>query len=164
MRKVLLGTVATIAAVMMTLGAGFTGAYFTGQAKVPDNLIKAGSVAISAEPTSAALSVPSLAPGTTVQRSVTVVNDGTLPVEVVVSAAKSAGITTFWEALATTATANGGQVYAGPLATMKTLPVRLEPGQRAELGFGLGVPAAAGNDMAGDYAKFSLVVDAQQVQ
>ncbi len=164
MRKVLWATTVTIAAVMMTLGAGLTGAYFTGQAKVAENVIKAGTVAVSAEPTSAALSIPSLAPGMTVAKTVTVVNDGTLPCEVVVSATKSAGVTAFWDSLATTATANGSQLYAGPLSALKTAPVRLSPGQRADLGFGLGVPASATNDLAGEYAKFTLVVDAEQVQ
>ena len=57
-----------------------------------------------------------------------------------------------------------GQLYDGTLAALRTAPVRIEPGQRAELRFGIGLPAAVGNDMAGDYAKFSLVVDAEQVR
>lgn len=162
MRKVLLTVVAAVAALFMTLGAGMTGAYFTSQAKVAENRVTAGTVAVSTEPTTAALSVASLSPGTTTQRDVTVVNTGSLPVDLTLTVAKSAGITAMWESLEVTATGPAGGLYAGPLSTMKTAPVRLEPGQRAPFTFGLGLPASIGNDLAGDYVKFSLVVDAEQ--
>jgi hypothetical protein len=164
MRRFLFGTVATVVATTMMLGAGLTGAYFTGQVKVADNVVKAGSVALSTEPTSAALSVPSLAPGSVAERPLVVVNDGTLPVDVVVTATKTAGITAFWDVLTVRAVGPAGQLYDGTLAALRTAPVRIEPGQRVELGFGVGLPLTAGNDMAGDYAKFSLVVDAEQVR
>jgi hypothetical protein len=151
-------------AVTMMLGAGLTGAYFTGQAKVADNLVKAGSVAVSTEPTVAALSIPSLSPGGVVERPLTVINNGSLPIDLTLSAAKSAGITAFWDALTVKAEGPAGALYEGPLTGMKTTPLRLEPGQRAQLVFGVGLPSAVGNDLAGDYVKFSVVVDAEQVR
>jgi hypothetical protein len=126
--------------------------------------VKAGSLALSTEPTSAALSVPSLVPGGVAERPLVVLNDGTLPVDIVVGAAKTAGITAFWDALTVKAVGPAGQLYEGTLAGLKTTPVRIQPGQRVELKFGVGLPSSAGNDMAGDYAKFSLVVDAEQVR
>jgi hypothetical protein len=151
-------------AVTMMLGAGLTGAYFTGQTKVADNLVKAGSVAVSTEPTTAALSIPSLSPGGVTQRPLTVVNDGSLPVDLTVTAAKSTGITALWDALTVKADGPAGALYEGSLAAMKTTPLRLEPGQRAQIVFGVGLPAAVGNDLAGDYVKFTVVVDAEQVR
>ncbi|MBA4370706.1 MAG: hypothetical protein C0418_03900 [Coriobacteriaceae bacterium] len=160
MRKVLV----FLAIGVLAASAGAAGAYFTGQAQVPENLIRAGSVAVSAEPTSAALSMEAVAPGGTQWRPLTVGNDGQLPVSVVVTNAKKAGITDFYEALQVTATVDGQVVYEGALSAMRTAPFTLAPGARAAMRFGVGLPATAGNDLAGDYAKTTLYVDAEQVR
>jgi hypothetical protein len=152
-----------VIACLATLTIGAAGAYFTGEAQVAENVIKAGTVAISTEPTSAAISIDALAPGATATKPLTVVNDGTLPVSVVVTAAKKAGITDFYEALTCRVTADGAVVYEGLLSAMRTTPVTLNTGARAQFQFAIGLPATAGNDLAGDYAKLSLYVDAEQV-
>jgi hypothetical protein len=160
MGKVVLVIGALIGALMF----GAAGAYFTGQAQVPENLIKAGAVSISTEPTSAALSVEALAPGITATRPLTVVNTGDIPVNYVVTAAKKAGITEFFDALTVRVTADGASVYEGPLATMRTAPLLLAAGSRAQLQVSVGIPADAGNELAGDYTKVTLYIDAEQVR
>jgi len=159
MGRFLLVTGSLIAALMF----GAAGAYFTGQAQVPENTIKAGAVAISTEPTSSALMIDALAPGATITKPLTVVNTGDLPVNYVVTAAKKAGITEFYEALTVRVTADGISVYDGPMTTLRTTPLALAAGSRAQLQFSVGIPADAGNELAGDYAKLSLYVDAEQV-
>jgi hypothetical protein len=140
-------------------------AYLTGQAQVADNIVKVGTVAVSTEPTSAALSVDALAPGSEAHRTLTLVNDGNLPVSVVCSGSKKAGITALWEALTVRATdSTGALLYEGPMSGLNTVPLRLEKGARTQVGFAIGLPAATANDLAGDYTKFSLVVDAEQVR
>jgi hypothetical protein len=146
---------------VLTIGAA--GAYFTGQAQVADNVIKAGSVGISTEPTSAAISIDALAPGVTVTKPLTVVNSGDLPVNFVVTAAKKAGITEFYEALQCRVVADGAALYEGPLSSLRTTPLPLAAGSRTQVQFAVSVPATAGNELAGDYAKLSLYVDAEQV-
>lgn len=150
-------------ACLATLTIGVAGAYFTGEAQVADNVIKAGTVAVSTEPTSAAISIDALAPGGTATKPLTVVNEGSLPVSIVVTAAKKAGITDFYEALTCRVTADGASVYDGSLSALRTAPVTLNSGARAQLQFAIGLPATVGNDLAGDYAKLSLYVDAEQV-
>lgn len=159
LKKIL--TTAVGAALALSVGAA--GAYFTAQVQVPDSMIKAGSVAVSAEPTSAALSIDALAPGAVVERPLAIVNDGSLPVDVTVTAAKKAGITEFYEALTCTAECGNTQLFTGTLSALKTAPLRLAPGARAEVSFHVGLPAASGNTLAEDYAKVSLYVDAEQV-
>ena len=164
MKRILLALSATIAA-LTVMGAGMTGAYLTGQAQVADNIVRAGTVAVSTEPTTAALSVEALAPGTEATRTLNVVNDGNLPVAVSCTASKKAGITALWEALTIRATDGAGAVlYDGPMSGLTTAPLRLEKGARTPIAFAVGLPAAAGNDLSGDYAKFSVVVDAEQVR
>lgn len=158
MGKVLL----VIGALTATLMFGAAGAYFTGQAQVPENVIRAGAVGISTEPTSSALTIDALAPGTTATKPLTIVNTGDLPVSYVVSAAKKAGITDFYEALTCRVTADGLAVYDGPISTMRTAPLTLPAGSRAQLQFAVGMPADAGNELAGDYAKLTLYIDAEQ--
>lgn len=147
---------------LLALSVGAAGAYFTAQVQVPDSVIRAGTVAISTEPTSAPLSVDSLAPGTTVVRPLSVLNDGSLPTDIVVTAAKKAGVTEFYEALTCRVTCGGVPLYEGALSSMRTQAVRLTAGSRAELRFEVGLPADAGNSLAADYAKLSLYVDAEQ--
>jgi hypothetical protein len=147
---------------LLALSVGAAGAYFTAQVQVPDSVIRAGSVAVSAEPTTAALSIDSLAPGTTAVRSLAVINDGTLPVDVTATVSKKAGITEFYEALACRVTCGGTELYTGSLSAMRTVPVRLAPAARGELRFEVGLPAEAGNSLAGDYVKLSVYVDAEQ--
>lgn len=159
LRHVLTGALG--AAVALSIGAA--AAYFTAQIQVPDSVIRAGTVAVSAEPTSAPLSIDALAPGTAIARSLAVVNDGTLPADIVVTAAKKAGITEFYEALTCTVTCAAGQLYEGSLKELRTAPLRLAPGARADLRFHVGLPASAGNSLAGDYTRVSLYVDAEQV-
>lgn len=154
--------VMTLFGAMLALSVGAAGAYFTSQIQVPDSVIKAGSVAISAEPTSAALSIDALAPGTTATKPMTIVNDGALAADIIVTASKKAGITDFYEALTCRATCGGVELYNGPLSALRTTPLRLAPGARGELRFEVGLPADAGNDLAEDYVKLSLYVDAEQ--
>lgn len=148
-----------VALLLLSVGAG---AYFTGQAQVPENLIRAGEVAVSAEPTAAALSIDALAPGSTVMRPLTVANDGNLPVNVTVTAAKKAGITDFYNALTCRVTCDGQLLYDGSLAALRTSALPLAAGRRAEVRFAVGLPAEAGNDLAGDYCKITVYVDAEQ--
>ena len=159
MWKILLVIASLTAALMF----GAAGAYFTGQAQVPENIIKAGSIAVSTEPTSAALTIDALAPGTTATKPLTVVNSGDIPVACVVTASKTSGITDFYEALTCRVVADGVALYDGPLAAMRTTPLGLSAGSRTQLQFSVGIPAAAGNDLAGDYVKVKLYVDAEQV-
>jgi len=159
MRRIYLLACAAVLAVCL----GTAGAYFTGETMVQDNIITAGTVAISAEPTSAALSVDSLAPGRTISKPLTVVNDGTLPCTVVVTGAKKAGITDFYESLTCTVTHRGSVVYSGPMTALRTAPVTLDVGAREDLALAIALPAEADNDLAGDYVKMTLYVDAEQV-
>lgn len=144
------------------LSIGAAGAYFTTQVQVPDSVIKAGTVAISTEPTSAPLSLDTLAPGATTVRALSVLNDGSLPVDVIVTAVKKAGITDFFNALTCRVSSNGTLLYEGPMSALKSAPIQLGSGTRGDLRFEVGLPADAGNDLAGDYAKVSLYVDAEQ--
>ncbi len=149
---------------MLALSVGAAGAYFTAQVQVPESVIRAGTVAVSAEPTSAPLSIESLAPGTVVERPLTVLNNGSLPVDVRITASKKAGITEFYEALTCRVAYGDTELYNGRLAALKTAPVRLAPGARGEVRFQVGLPAEAGNSLAGDYVKVSLYVDAEQAR
>jgi len=148
---------------LMAFSIGAAGAYFTAQIQVPDSVIKAGSVSVSAEPTSAAISIDALAPGYSSTRPMTVVNDGALASDVVVTASKKAGITEFYESLACTVTCGGVELYKGTLSALRTAPLRLAPGARGEMRFQVGLPPEAGNTLADDYVKLSLYVDAEQV-
>ena len=147
---------------LLALSIGAAGAYFTAQIRGTRLVIKAGSVAISAEPTSAPLSIDALAPGGSVARSLSVVNDGTLPVDVVVSPSKTAGITAFYESLTCTVTSGSVPLYAGAFSQMKTQALRMSPGARGDFRFEIGLPTESGNDLSEDYVKVSLYVDAEQ--
>ena len=160
MRRLILFAIGVLA----SLAVGAAGAYFTAQAQVPDNVIRAGSVAVSTEPTAAAISIDALAPGATVTKPLTLVNDGNLPVSIVVTAAKKAGITDFYDTLTCRVLSDGLAVYDGPMMSLKTSPVVLQPGARSQLQFGVGLPTTAGNAMAGAYAKVTLYVDWEQVR
>lgn len=157
-KRILFALIGAVAAIAV----GAAGAYFTSQVQVPDSLIKAGSVEISALPTSAPLAIAALAPGASETRAMSVVNDGTLPVDVVVTASKKAGITEFYNALNCRVSCAGTPVYVGSLAGMDTAPLRLAPSARGEMRFEVSLPATATNLLAEDYARVSLYVDAEQ--
>jgi hypothetical protein len=59
--------------------------------------------------------------------------------------------------------ADGSVVYEGPLSALRTTPLALGVGARAQLLVSVGIPASAGNELAGDYTKVSLYIDAEQV-
>jgi predicted ribosomally synthesized peptide with SipW-like signal peptide len=149
--------------IALALGLGSAGAYFTSQVQVPDNLITAGAVRVTSEPTTSAISVDGLAPGTDVVRTLTVRNTGSLAANVVVTGVKKAGITEFYNALTCRVSGGGRVLYDGPMSELRTAPVALAPGQSAELSFAVGLPATAGNALAEDYVRLSLYVDAEQV-
>ncbi len=121
----------TIIGAFAALSVGAAGAYFAAQVQVADSVIRAGSVAISTVPTTAPLAIDALAPGTSAVRSLAVINDGSLPSDLVVTSSKKAGITEFYDALAARVSCSGTEVYSGPLATLRTTPLRLAPGPRA---------------------------------
>lgn len=147
---------------LLALGVGAAGAYFTAQVQVAENVIKAGTVSVSAEPTQSALSIDALAPGGSQVRSLTVANSGSLPADIVVTAAKKAGTTALYTSLTATVTCGETCLYAGPFSTLKTDPVRMAPGTRGELQFELGLPADTANDLAGQYTKATVYIDAEQ--
>lgn len=153
----------TIASVLLAaVCIGSASAYFTGQAQVPENVIRAGAVAVSAEPTESALSIESLAPGQSTSKPLSVVNTGSLPCSVVITGAKKAGITEFYQALACTVSHGGTTLYSGPLSALKTDGFVLQPGAKGDLDISVSLPAGAGNTLAGDYVKLTLYVDAEQ--
>jgi hypothetical protein len=80
----------------------------------------------------------------------------------VVTASKSAGITEFYNALGARVSCSGTEVYNGSLSALRTMPLRLAPGAQGDLRFEISLPATATNSVAGDYAKVSLYVDAEQ--
>ncbi|MDO9107484.1 MAG: TasA family protein [Coriobacteriia bacterium] len=148
---------------MLALSLTVASAYFTGQAQVPDSVIKAGAVAVSAEPTSAALSIDSLAPGGVQVRTLVVRNTGSLAANLVVTGAKKAGITDFYNALTCTVMRGETVLYQGPLSSLRTAPIALAPAEQGILRVAVGLPASAGNDLAEDYVRLTLYVDAEQV-
>lgn len=155
-------TVMLVCAMVLAGSVGFAGAYFTAQTSVPENVISAGTVAVTAAPASEAISMENLAPGQPQSRVLTVTNTGSLPVDMSVTEAKRAGITEFYNALVCSVNAGGQSIYEGVLAGMQTAPVRLVPGESAELEFAVTIPAEAGNNLVGDYVKLTLYVDAVQ--
>lgn len=146
------------------LAVGAVDAYFTARAQVPDNVVRAGTVALSAEPTSAALSLDALAPGATSTKVVNVANDGDLPVSMVMTVVKKAGITDLWNALTCRVSVDGASLYEGGLAAMRTAPLTVPAGARVPVRFAIGLPAEADGDLAGDYARFTLYLDAEQLR
>jgi hypothetical protein len=152
----------SIVGALTALSIGAAGAYFTAQVQVADSVIRAGAVAISSLPTSAPLSINALAPGETAVRPLAIVNDGSLPADVIVTAKKTAGITEFYNALTVRVSANEVELYNGPLSALASQPLRLAPGARGDLRFEIGLPAESANTLSSDYAKLSLYIDAEQ--
>lgn len=146
------------------LSIGSASAYFTAQAELKDNVISGGTLKVSVEPTSSALSIDQLAPGETLSKTVRIRNTGTVGCQAVTSAAKKAGITDFWTALQCRVTCDGAELYSGPLATLRSAPVRIDPGQSVQVTYAIGLPSDAGNDLQGDYVRASLYVDAEQLR
>lgn len=153
-----------LCAACVATSVGVAGAYFTAQRSVADNVIRAGTVSVTAEPTTAAVSVENLAPGIAEVRTLTVTNDGSLPVDVVVTEAKKAGITAFYNALECSVTHAGTEVYRGLLSGMRTSPVRLAPAESATLNFAVLLPSGVAKTLAGDYVRLTLYVDAEQLR
>ncbi|MHB8762076.1 MAG: TasA family protein [Coriobacteriia bacterium] len=153
-----------VAIVAAALSAGGARAYFTAQTEVRDNVIRAGTVQLSTEPTSAALSIGALAPGETVSKTIEVKNTGTLAFDAVTTAAKKAGITDFWTALQCRVSCEGVELYNGPLSAMRTAPVRVPSAGTARLTYSVTLPADAGNSLQGDYVRASIYVNAEQAR
>ncbi len=152
----------TVLGAVTALSIGAAGAYFTTQVQVADSVIRAGSVAVSTVPTTAPLAIDALAPGTTATRTMSVVNDGSLPTDIVITASKKAGISEFYESLTATVTCADTKLYEGSLSALRTTPLRLAPAARGDVRFEIGLPAGVGNELATDYARVSLYVDAEQ--
>jgi predicted ribosomally synthesized peptide with SipW-like signal peptide len=153
---------ACVAAAVFAIGGAR--AYFTAQTEVKDNVITAGTLAFSVEPTAAALSIDPLAPGQTVERTVEIRNTGVLTCDASTTAAKKAGYTDLWSALRCRVLCEGQLLYDGPLAALKTEAVRIAPGLAARLDYAISLPIDAGNDLQGDYVRASLYVDAEQAR
>ena len=143
-------------------GVGFAGAYFTAQQSVPDNVIRAGTVAVAAVPGSEAISMENLAPGSAQVRALTVTNTGSLPADIRVTGAKRAGITAFYNVLECAVTAGDTLLYRGLLSELATEPLPLAPGASSDLEFAVMIPEEAPNSLSGDYVRLTLYVDAEQ--
>ncbi len=137
-------------------------AYFTAQTQIPDNVIRAGTVAVTSVPTTSAVTAEGVAPGVPVARMLTVRNTGSLPSDFVVTGARKAGTTAFYDALTVRVSHDDRLVYDGPLNKLKTAPIELEPQKSAVLIFEVTLPATAGNALANTYVRMTLYVDAEQ--
>ncbi len=149
---------------LLALSVGTAGAYFTDQASVPDNVIRAGTVEISTVPTSSALSEEGIAPGTSYSKQLTISNRGSLDADCVVTASKKAGYTDFFEALTCSVAHGDHEVYKGPLAALRTAPVRVAAGSSTVVRFSYSLQATVDDGLAGDYVKLTLYVDAEQTR
>lgn len=145
-------------------GVGFAGAYFTAQQLVPDNVIRAGNVAVAATPASEAISMENLAPGVAQQRTLTVTNTGSLPAGIHFTGARRAGITAFYNALECVVTSGEATLYDGPLSELASEPLLLAPGESSDVEFAVMVPASAPNSLANDYVRLTLYVNAEQAR
>jgi hypothetical protein len=157
--KRLLVYAAIVAAVLSVGGAR---AYFTARTEMKDSIINAGTLEVSVEPTSAALTIDGLAPGETASRTIEVRNTGSVGFDAITTAAKKAGITDFWEALQCRAVCDGVELYNGPLSAMRTGPVRVPESGVARITYAISLPPEAGNDLQGDYVRASVYIDAEQ--
>lgn len=160
MRRVIIAAIAVAAA----LSVGPVGAYFAAQSDVPENIIRVGALGVSTEPTSAALSIDPIAPGETSERSLHVVNTGTLPLDASLSCAKKAGFTDVYSALTCRVTSGGRLLYDGPLADLRSAALRIAAGERATLLVAIGLPADAPNALQGKYVKLTAYVHAEQAR
>lgn len=158
MKKMLL--YAALAAAVLSVGGAR--AYFTARTEVRDNVVTAGTVAMSVEPTSAALTVGALTPGETVNRTLAVHNDGTLAFDAITTTAKKAGSTDLWNALKCRVSCGTTELYNGPLSALRTAPVRVGKGGASRLVYSITLPADAANALQGDYVRASVYVDAEQ--
>lgn len=157
MRKVVFGVVGAILAMSM----GAAGAYYTAQVRVPDNMIRAGGVEFSTEPTSSAISIDAMGPGMTESRQLALINTGTLAADAIITPTKSAGITNLYNDLTCKVTCGTTVLYDGQLATLSTTPLRLAPAARADLRFDVGLPLTV-ESRPGDYVKITLNIDGEQ--
>ena len=157
-RMVLLGAVA------LSLVGGGTHAYLNDSETNANNVFRVGTVEVGLAPTSAAFDVPALAPGGEATSTLTVKNEGTLPYTFAVSARKTAGYTAVFESLTCTVTAGaaGPLLYAGLLSALDSTPRLVAAGASEPLSMAVGLPAAAGKEVAGDYCRVTFDVDAEQ--
>ena len=156
--------VALAVGIVFAAGVGTASAYFTAQTQIPDNVIRAGTVELGSIPATSAISIDGLAPGTTVTRSMQIVNDGSLAVDAVVTGAKKMGITDFYNSLTVRVLHGEREIYDGAMNALRTLPVSVGAGKTEELSFEVGLPATAGDDLEGDYVRMTLYVDAEQTR
>lgn len=151
-----------VAGVVLVVCSSAASAYFTAQTQIPDNVIRAGSVAVTSVPTTSALTAENIAPGVPFARMLTVRNTGSLSSNFVVTGAKKAGTTAFYDALLVRVSHENRLVYDGPLNKLKTAPIELGPGESAALIFEITLPETAGNALANTYVRMTLYVDAEQ--
>ncbi len=153
---------ALAAVVAVVLSVGGARAYFTAETEVRDNVITAGTVAVSVEPSAAALSMDPVAPGQTTTRTVSVTNTGLLPVDAVTTMEKKAGYVALWNVMGCRVVCEGTELYAGPASAMRTAAVRIDPGVTKVLEYGITLSPECDNDVQGDYVRTTLYVNAEQ--
>lgn len=155
-----------IGALMLGVVGGGTHAYLSDSATNAENVFRVGTVKVSLEPSASAFDVPALAPGSEATATLTVKNAGTLPYLFTVKARKTAGYTAVWDALSCSVLAeeDGSVLYSGALAGLGSAPRLVPAGSTCRLRVAVGLPATAGDTVAGDYCKVSFDVAAEQVR
>jgi predicted ribosomally synthesized peptide with SipW-like signal peptide len=154
---------AAAAGAVLAMSIGAASAYFTTQIQVPDNYIQAGKkISVSTEPTSSAIYVDDLVPGAAAVRPLRLENDGDTPVDVRMSVSKKAGYTDFYESLTCKVSHGDLVLYRGPLAALRTAPLRLAARAQEDLKVEVGFNPAGHNYLPEHYVKLSFVIDAEQ--
>lgn len=149
----------------LLLAASRARALFSVEYSIKNNVLRSGTLSVTFEPAESLLSANAMTSGSSVTNKLTVENNGTIPAKLSVSAKKSAGYTTFFNAVNLTVKQGERIVFSGPTNELQNIPLSgetLAVGSKNEYWFTATLPAESTNSLANSYANITFVITATE--
>lgn len=140
-------------------------ALFSAEVEIKNNVIKTGSVAITVTPNEQLFAADTLLPGQSVDNTLQIKNSGLSPLQLTLSAKKSAGYTTLYDQLRFVITNGDAIVYDGLLKDLVNIQITsgaVTPQQSLTYHVSLMLPVEADNSIDNLSTTISFVVAATQ--
>jgi len=138
-------------------------ALFSTEFSIKNNILRSGKLSLAIKPSESLLSAENMTSGSTVENTLSIENNGTIATNVSLSAKKSAGYTTYFNALLVTVIHKEQVIYDGLLSQLQNIMLTTQPLAAAtgsEYIVRVTLPPDAPNTVENSYANITFTLTA----
>lgn len=140
-------------------------ALFSTEISIKNNVLRSGKLTLTVEPAESLLTAENMTSGSSVSNILKINNSGTIATNIKITAKKTAGYTTYFNALEIRISKDNQTIYEGPLAKLQDIALTTEPLTAAttkDYSVTVTLPKDVTGAVENSYANITLVLTATE--